>query len=317
MVLKASTNFRIARNSGIEKRTRRDVTLHQVKKAVKLILKGISHLPLAVLYGISGFLFFIAYRILRYRRQVVEDNIRQSFPEWNRQAQLQAGRDFYRTLCDLVVETIKLMSMTKEMLMARTRLADSAGVRALRAEKGSVMLLTGHFTNWEWVGNMLGLEFPEKKVQIIYLRLTNKLFNEVMYSVRSRFGNQPIQVEQAFRQIYATREQPTLSCFVADQCPMEHQIGWWGTFFHRQTPWFSGPEKLARRMDLNVYFIHIRKLKRGRYEVDFEPISTNSAESPEHFITETYSRIMENSIRAQPETWLWSHRRWKRSPKPL
>jgi KDO2-lipid IV(A) lauroyltransferase len=287
-----------------------------VNSFVKSLLKLVSRLPLGVLYIFSDILFVLAYYVVRYRRGVVEENLRNSFPELSEKERKRIGRDFFHTLSDQVVETIRLMSMSREELLRRARMADSPGMEALKKETGSVLLLTGHFTNWEWAGNSMGLNMPDKKVQIIYLRLTNQLFNEVMYGVRSRFGNQPINVEQAFRQIYATKDIDKLSCFLADQCPMEHQIGYWGTFFHRETPWFTGPEKLAERMKMKVYFIPIRRLKRGYYEVDAIHITSDPSSVPENYVTETYCHLMENTIRAQPETWLWSHRRWKRTRKP-
>lgn len=284
-------------------------------RIIRALVYGVAGLPFPLLYALSDFLFFVVYYILKYRRKVVEDNLLHAFPEYSEAQRQKLAKHFFRDLADLALETVKALKISKEELLKRCPIAPGEGANHYLNNSNGAVMLTAHFGNWEWGGLSFGLNTKNRPVQVVYLRIKNKLFNEIMKSVRTRFGNEVVHMEQSFRAILQKKD--IVSCFLADQTPQPHQIGHWSIFFNRMTPFFNGPEKIAQKLKQNVYFVHIRKLRRGYYEIDMELVTDSPETLPQGAIMEKYARMLEDAVRKQPSTWLWSHRRWKHSYESL
>lgn len=291
------------------------------KLLVKTWLYSIAILPFPLLYLLSDILYTVVFYLLKYRRSVVAENLKNAFPQKSDKQRAAIEKQFYKDLADLALETIKILSISKQTLLKRCVIKESEGSRHYFSSKKGAVILTAHLDNWEWAGQIIGIRTPNRPVQVVYLKLRNEMFNHIMRQIRTRFGNSATQMEMAFRQILQHKEQGIVSCFLADQTPQLHQIGHWSRFLNQATPFFSGPEKIARKLDQNVYFGKISKLKRGYYQIELSLITDTPAETPEGYIMEQYSRHLEEAIIQQPSIWLWSHRRWKHSrhapPKTL
>ena len=95
--------------------------------------------------------------------------------------------------------------------------------------------------------------------------------------------------------------------------PGYNGIHCWVDFLNHDTPVYSGPERIARMQHSQVYYLDIRRPRRGYYIGKFIKMADDAAECEKFTLTKEYFRLLEESIRRQPQYWLWSHRRWKRT----
>lgn len=271
----------------------------------------ISLLPFPVLYLLSDFMYFILYRLLGYRKQVVLTNMRNSFPGKTENELNQLAKKYYHYLCDLTLETFKTLTISKKTMVKRCRFTDEAlqTFNELAAGNQSIILVMGHLGNWEWAGNSFSL-LCQHHLYVIYHPLSNKHFDGLMYRMRSRFGTGLIPMKDTFRQMLANRHELTATAFIADQSPPKDGAHWM-TFLNQETPVFKGTELIARKINYPIVYGSIKRVKRGYYEVSVEVLIKEPKNTEEGFITATHTHRLEQDIIAQPETWIWSHRRWK------
>jgi KDO2-lipid IV(A) lauroyltransferase len=276
----------------------------------------ITLLPLRVLYLFSDFFYLVLYYMAGYRRKAVATNLRNAFPEKSQAERIQIERRFYRHLCDLIVETLKVTHMSPGQISRRLIVRDPAGVDRLYMEGKSVIALCSHYNNWEWF-SAVPLVIPYR-VLSIYKPLTNKYFNRFILNLRTKFGVWASPMQNILRDLIKFRNEKilTISGFIADQTPPPDEHAYWTTFLNQETGFFRGAEKLAVKYDMPVIFVNITKIKRGYYEVAFEIITDHPGKEAPGFVTSRYAEMLEAVIREKPEYWLWSHRRWKYK-KPL
>ena len=268
-------------------------------------------LPLRCLYLISGLLSVLLYYVVRYRRKVVMDNLRNSFPEKTERERYMIARKFYRFLCDLFIETLKLTNIDTPQIRRRIRYSNPEILNELYCKGKQIFVVTGHYGNWEWLAT-LEHTIPYHHATL-YQPLENKLFDRFIYSLRTRYGTDAIPSNMAIRAInqYLQANRLTTLCFLSDQSPHRDTIHYWTTFLHQNTPVYTGIEMLSKRYNTAVVYCEIRRVKRGYYEVDITLITENAAETGEMEITEKHVKLLEQTIRRNPQYWLWSHRRWK------
>jgi KDO2-lipid IV(A) lauroyltransferase len=268
-------------------------------------------LPFRVLGVLSNAMFFVMYTVLGYRRGVVETNLRNAFPAKSDEEIMQISKQFFRHLCDLFLETFKILTITPASMIRHCHFTPEA--KALfdsMAEQGkSIIMVMGHQGNWEWAGHPYSLLCKQKLV-VIYHPLSNKYFDELMLRMRTRFGTKMIPMKDTFREMVKHRSKVTTTAFIADQTPSP-QNAYWTTFLNQETPVFWGTETIARKMGYPVVYAQIKKYKRWHYEMYAEMLVEHPKETGEGEISELFTRRLEQDIIDQPETWLWSHRRWK------
>ena len=271
----------------------------------------LSWLPFPVLYLISDFVYFILFVCIGYRKQVIMQNLRNSFPEKSEAEIKVICNKFCHYLCDLIVEVLKVLTISRKS-MIRHCAFDEKGLAIFKkyADEGkSVIMVMGHLGNWEWAGHPFSLLCKQKLV-VIYHPLTNKYFDGLMMRMRSRFGTRMIPMKTTFRDMVANRKELTATVFISDQTPMpEH--AYWTTFLNQDTPIFKGTETIAKKMNLPIVYCTIKREKRGYYKMYAEVLTDNPAATAENEISEMHTRMLERDIKSQPEIWLWSHRRWK------
>lgn len=270
-------------------------------------------LPERVLYFLSDVLFLLMYRVTGYRKNVVYENLQNSFPEYSESEIRSIAKKFYHHLCDLFLESAVSHFYTEAQALKRMTYKNPEVVNDIYSSGKQIIAVLGHYANWEYL-NTISLIGPYPFIGI-YKPLNNKYFDRLTQRNRCAFGGQVVPMDKISRKLieYKSREEQVLTLFLADQRPMFHQIHYWTKFLGQDTPMFLGTEKLAKKLDAAVVFIKIRKKSRGRYEVEFELITENPRELEPFAITEAHVRILEDLIREQPAYWLWSHRRWKHS----
>lgn len=271
----------------------------------------IALLPFPLFYLLSDFLFLLGYYIIGYRKKVIHQNLKNAFPEKTEAEITAIGRKYYRHMIDLFLETFKVLVMTPKQLQKRQRFDESISIpQEFAAKKQSVIYVLGHFGNWEWSGQSFQVKHI-MQLDVLYHPIKNKFFDWLTYKIRNRFGMYPIPMQVSVKEMIRRRDKAAGTAFLADQTPSNKDASHWMTFLNQDTPVFAGTEKIAKKLNLPVVFIHVKKLKRGYYETAFEIITASPKDTPENWITERHTQMLEQDILKQPEIWLWSHRRWK------
>lgn len=275
-----------------------------------IFFRFLSRLPLSVLYGISDVLSFLLHYVIRYRRQVINENLRLSFPEKSTAEIQQITKGFYRNLADLFVEIIKLPTLSAQEIQQRVRITNPGLIRTVLQTGQPVIGMTAHQGNWEWMpGSFVLNGIP---VDSIYKPLTNPFFDRLMQEVRSSFGAVPVAMSALPRQMAARKHVPRMIGFMSDQVPDVPEQAYWTDFLHRDSPFYPGAERLARSRKLPVYYVETVRLRRGYYEVTTRLVAEPPYdELPPGAIMERYRDLIETTIRNNPADWLWSHKRWK------
>ena len=269
----------------------------------------IGKLPFGALYAFSDFLYLVLCKWIGYRRKVVFQNLRNAFPA-KTEAEIEAiAEKFFRYLCDLILETIKKIEMTERQSQERCIYHLSPEVKKLIDEKKSLILLMGHQGNWEWAGNAFSLT-AGSQLYVVYKTLSNPGFENWMVKSRTMFGTRLIKMENTMRDMLGNRNNPASYAFIADQTPVP-PAPLWLHFLHQDTAVFTGAEKLARKLNYPVLFVNIKRMRRGYYEIFTDVMTETPRETAENEITTEYFKRLEKEIERMPETWLWSHRRWK------
>ena len=269
----------------------------------------LAYLPFGVLYAVSGFFYFLIFHIVGYRKDVVYTNLRNSFPEKTEIEIHVLAKKYYRYLCDLTLETFKTLSFTKEEAVKHCTFHNLDVLQHLHAENKSIILVMGHFGNWEWGGNSFTIQ-TDYQLNVIYKTISNPYFDQFVYNMRTRFGTGLIEMKKTFKDMVDNRNKITATAFIADQTPSPEN-SYWTTFLNQETPVFLGAERIAIKLNYPVVFINIKRVKRGYYEAYAELLFSDPRSTAPGEISEQYTRRLEEEIIRQPETWLWSHRRWK------
>lgn len=281
----------------------------------------LSWLPLSALYVLSRLLYYIVYYVVRYRRKITRDNISKAFPEKSEQELLQIERDFYRYFTDYVVETVKLLHISDAEMRRRMEFVDAEVVDRFTREGRSVMLLLGHYGNWEWIPSLTRwCAMSDTLVSgQIYNPLHNAWFNDFFLRLRSRFGTISIAKKNTLRELLQHRRdgKASLIGFISDQSPDRHSVRYITTFMGRETAAITGYETVAKKLDMAVVYVDVEIVKRGYYRATFKLLEENPAGCAEYDIVDRYMQALESTIRRAPHAWLWSHRRWKYGRKHI
>jgi Kdo2-lipid IVA lauroyltransferase/acyltransferase len=272
-------------------------------------------LPFWMIYLISDGFYLLIYHVLGYRKKIVRGNLSHSFPEKPTQEIISIEKKFYKNLCDSILETIKLYSISEKELARRVQI-NHAEIPLKFIQEGHIALaLTGHFFNWEY--HMLYFTSHFKcPVDVVYHKVSSKFFDDLMMSIRTRFGAHLIERNDFQRDFLKKRNLPRMIVLAADQRPTHADIRYWKSFMNRETAFFEGAEKIAKKFEHPVFYSSVEKPKRGHYVLHFKTIGTPPYNATEvHSITDKFVELCEENIKKQPELYLWSHNRWKHAKK--
>ena len=274
-----------------------------------------SLLPLRIHYVLSDLLFWLLYGVVGYRKAVIRKNLRESFPEKSEEELRKIARGYYHFFCDYIVETIKMMTISKENIRRRLTFKGTELVDEIVESGQSCAVYLGHLCNWEWVTSLPLWVTPKAQCGQIYHPLENKEFDRLFLYSRQRFGATCIAMQDTLREIvnYRSKNQPVVIGYISDQVPFWTNIHHWVDFLHHDTPVLTGTERIAKKVNHAVFFLDVHRVRRGYYEAEFKLITREPQKMKEFEITDIYFKLLEESIRRAPEFWLWSHNRWKRT----
>lgn len=276
-----------------------------------------SLIPLCLMYLISDILVLLCFLIppLRYRKKIVRKNLKASFPDKSKKELLKLEFKFYRYFFDMAFESTKACSMRARWMKRHIKFINIDKLYEQFQTGRSVMAYMGHTGNWEWVSALPTQLNAKYQVCQIYHVLENSVMNNVMLKIRGAYGAESISMERTLRQLleYKNRGQQFIVGMIADQVPLMRNIHYWTQFMNQKTPVFTGAERIAKKLDLAVFYAEVIRIKRGRYECVLHLMYESTKDEPEHSVTERYNRMLENTINNNPAIWLWSHNRWKRT----
>ncbi|MCB0491334.1 MAG: lysophospholipid acyltransferase family protein [Cyclobacteriaceae bacterium] len=275
-------------------------------------LRILSQLPFSVLYLFSNFLFFVTYRLIKYRRKIVVKNLKNSFPESDDATIRAHEKEFYKNLCDYSVETLKLLTISEEDLKERMVYLNPEVITPYRDKSQSVIYVTSHQFNWEWLVAAGSIYLPIP-VDFVYQPPSSKFFDQFSLLLRTRFGGHPIKRADVAREIIRRKDIVRGVAIVADQFPgHDNDKRYWTTFLNQDTAFFQGVNQLSYMTQYPVFFAKMSHPKRGYYEVELVKIGTPPYEKGNFDMIENYVKATEAVIKKDPAGWLWSHNRWKK-----
>lgn len=292
-------------------------------------LRLLGRLPLSFHHGMARFLGWLMRNVVRYRVDVVRDNLEKSFPEKSATEINQILKKFYNHFGNILTETLWFGSCRGDK--GRKRLKDSHIVEIsnpevlnrLFRERKQVMIMQSHAGNWELIGGILNytytepLEINTHTFAITYLPLHNKFWDSFMGENRQAPvadmdfpGYVPSQ--QIARVVFSNRDKHFCYSFITDQFPYGPNRKYSLRFMNRDTVIMPGAATVAARTDMAVLFLSFQCREYGGYKMTFVPITEHAGSMDPLDITAKYFNLLEEDIKAQPWNYLWTHRRWKK-----
>ena len=276
------------------------------------VIKLLSRLPFGILYALSDFLFFVSYRVVKYRRKLVWKNLKKSFPTTTDADLRKIEKKFYKNLCDYAVELVKLLTIPKNELATRVKFVNPEVLVDFLNKNQSVLCLASHQFNWEWLLTAGSIILPEQ-MDFVYQPVHSKFADEFSYECRTRFGAYGIKRDNVAREVIKRRHILRKIALVGDQYPGHgNDKRYSTTFMHQPTVFFSGLNQLASMTQYPVVYFAMRKIRRGYYETKVMLIANPPYEKESTDIIRPYVDAVEEVIGADPAGWLWSHNRWKK-----
>lgn len=272
-----------------------------------------SLLPFWLLYRVSDFFYFFLYHVAGYRKKVVRENLKNSFPKKTQTELREIERRYYHYLADYMMESMKMMRLTKEEMLKRMKFHGIDLYLRLIEEHGGIVVAMPHYANFEWTLGMKILMKPEDVAVQVYKPLRNKYMDKMFQNIRSRFGGYNVAKHSAVRETVRLKRdgKKMVLALIADQAPSWSDVAYWTTFLNQDTDFMNGSERFAKLLNFPMMYCDIKKTKRGYCEATFELMSDKPKETADGQLTEMFVRRVEQTILRDPAYWLWSHKRWK------
>jgi KDO2-lipid IV(A) lauroyltransferase len=281
---------------------------------MKTFYRLLARLPLNVLYLLSDLSYYFLYYLLGLRKKVVVDNLTHAFPDKTPAQITELSKQFYQFSCDNLFEVFKSMAMSGQDLKERVHFINPEIFQSCIEQQQSMLLLTIHQSNWEWMLLAFSAKFPFP-IDVVYKPLHNQALDELIKTSRQTHGAGLIDMKKAGREILRKRREFRAFVLAADQSPSGKEAKYWQTFFNRPAPFYLGPQKIAEMVEYPVFYVKMHRVKRGYYEVSFEKIAEPPYDKDSFDILSRYIKAAEQAIIEQPETFLWANRKWKRKPE--
>jgi Kdo2-lipid IVA lauroyltransferase/acyltransferase len=279
------------------------------------MIKFFSRLPMRALYAFSAVLYVLAFYVVRHRHHVIREQLAKAFPDSSGAQREIIHKQFLKNFCDVMVEVLKSASMTESDMCARMKILNLDVARRYLDAGQSVMFVTSHLCNWEWLlhGVTLQLGYP---VDAAYKPLHDQWAERLMLEIRSRFGARLVPAKELLADFLQRRGIVRVVAMNADQAPVSTDKRYWTQFLGQDTAFYIGAEQIARATRLPVMYVAVRRIRRGYYEVELKPLWDGREVTEPNTVTERYARACEIDVLKSPADWLWSYRRW-RLKKPL
>lgn len=283
------------------------------------LLYPFSLLPLRIHYFLSDTVIYpLVYYVFKYRVGLVRRQLADSFPEKDKKELLDIEKRFFHFFSDYLVETIKLMTMSRKELLRRV---EWVGTERMQEEIDALdhrigFICVGHFGNWEWLSS-LGLYMKDDfHFEQVYHPLRNKAVDELFLRMRKRGGGNCISMKDTFRYLLSQFRggRKMIVGMIADQSPKWEAMHQWCDFLQHKTSFFIGTETISKKLGRSsLYYLNFSRPRRGYYRAELKLITHTPEQYPNYELTTLYASMLEQDIRQNPHLWLWTHNRWKRT----
>jgi KDO2-lipid IV(A) lauroyltransferase len=271
----------------------------------------ISILPFRLLYLFSDFVYVIIYRLIGYRKKTVRANLKLAFPNLSEGERLEIEKKSYIHLCDMFLEMIKTISISRKEIESRFRFTNLDVYHELEKKQKSIALMCAHYASYEWVVSMN--HYVNFKGYGIYKKIANPHFDKLVKDIRSKYEAYLITTKETKATIEENAKNNVLGIygFASDQTPRWSNKLYWHHFMGIETPIHIGAESLAKQYNMNVIYLRVKKIRRGYYEATFDIMTDDVQSIPNYKLSEDFMARVEQQIYEQPEYYLWTHKRWK------
>lgn len=279
------------------------------------LLYLISILPFKLLYVVSDGLYLLIFRIFGYRKKVVKSNLNLVFPEKSEAEIKRITKVFYHHLCDMMVESIKSLTISEAEMQKRYKFTNVELVQAIENKNQSMILMCAHYGSWEWI--FILQTYVKSRGNAVYKPLANKYFDRLVKRIRAKYNSYLISTKEIIPTLIQEKREGIISIngFVSDQSPKLNKAFHWNKFMGVNVPVHTGAEMLAKKLDMAVVFFGVKKVKRGFYETTFKTITLTPKDYDDYQITDIFLKLVEEQIHETPEYYLWTHKRWKHKNK--
>ena len=277
-----------------------------------IFYRAVAWLPFPALYAVAWLAYLLLYYVTGYRKTVVRQNLSKAFPQKSEKEITVLAKKFYRQLCQVTFEILKARRMTGQDFRERVNLVNPELLREASANfTESVIVLAIHQGNWEWVlhGATTALNIP---IDPVYKPLHNKTADRLIFDIRSQFGSRPLSMADSAKDIIRRRKEFRLFVMVADQSPIRSERSHWTEFMNQPAAFYVGAQSIAQLTSFPVVFAQCRRRKTGYYDIELHKVASPPYDKQSHDIIDRYVELAEKVIKEEPESWLWSNRRWKR-----
>ena len=278
---------------------------------IRLPIYLFSILPLSWLYGIGRGISWILFKVFRYRRQVIAQNLNIVFPEATPQQKTELENQFIHHFADMIAEIVKAFTMRREEFQRRFDIQLSDEMKEEFHNQQDIFICGAHVNNWEWAVVTAGDQLPVRTLSI-YKPLSNRAMNQIILDLREKVKTVMIPMGLVLRDILAKDRATSAYIFLSDQSTPFTMTAHWVDFFGLRSPFVPGMSTMAVRYNIPIYYFSIYKVKRGYYKADFSQLVKEPAKYSPEEITAIYSKKLMENILNQPACWLWTHKRWKR-----
>ena len=265
------------------------------------------------MYLLADILYFIAYYVVRYRRKVTRRNLTNSYPHMGDSELVKLERAYYRHMSDLLIEAIVNLYASPKWIMKHYRIVNRELVNSYYHKGQSVVLMSAHYNNWEYMITSLNFQLLHHGVGV-GKPLNDKALATHVTRRRSRYGTEIVDQTNVRETMtyYHQHQVPVAYMMLSDQSPSNEHKSYWTTFMNQETPFLFGAEHFARKYNMPVLYYEVKKVHRGYYEVTFSKLCDTPNDTPLYTVTALYVQRLKATIDSAPQYWLWSHNRWKR-----
>jgi len=275
----------------------------------------ISILPFRLLYAFSDFVYVLVYHIIGYRKKIVLENLTLVFPDKTEKEKKIIMKKFYHHLCDMMLESIKSMTISEEKMKKHFTFSNIDLINDLEAKDRSVILMCSHYGSWEWIFIMQA--YCTHQGYAVYKKIANPHFDKLFKRIRAKYNSYLITTKETIPTLIRAKRDgvKTINGFVSDQSPKMDRAFYWQNFMGIKVPVHTGAEVLAKKLDMAVVFFNVKRLKRGYYECTFKTLAEHPKEFENFQITDEFLKLAEADIYNAPQYYLWTHKRWKHRDK--
>lgn len=258
------------------------------------------------------------YSVIGLRKQLVLDNLRHAFPEKNDEEIHTIAKASYQNLFTAYFEILYLDKLTREEIVRYISFPDKNKINSLLERRKGLIILTGHYGNWELCALAVPVIVPQKYTVVVQ-KQRNPFVNDFMTRMRSRFGTKLVVMERALRESLRALSNNEAVALIADQSGPESGI--YTNFFGRPASTHQGPAVFQVRSGAPMVMVILIREGLEKFRIELEEIDTQNLigtnEEKMQEITNRHVLMLEKYIRLHPEHWLWMHKRWKHTQSYL